>query len=158
MDGEGRIARSWRLTRTAWGVIRSDRTVLALAIASALIALCVAATMFWISGWVQHPGRGSLLLGAAITYWPAMLVGTFFGVALAAAAAAALDGRHLTLRRALAVPASRPGQIVLWSLLATGIGLLIQQVISRLPFGGRLAAFVVGTAWSLATLFVIPIL
>ena len=31
MENEGRIARSWRLTKTAWDLVRRDRAMIALA-------------------------------------------------------------------------------------------------------------------------------
>jgi Family of unknown function (DUF6159) len=52
----------------------------------------------------------------------------------------------------------RLGKIALWSLLAAGVGALLAELSSRLPDGGRIAAALVGAAWGLATLFVIPIL
>ena len=41
-------------------------------------------------------------------------------------------------------PARRLGQIALWSLLAAGVGSLLSQIAERVPFGGRLATWVLG--------------
>jgi hypothetical protein len=159
MESEGRMERGWRLTRMAWGVLIRDRTALVLAFAQGLSNAVIVVALFVLSGWAQHPGQGSrILLAALIAYWPSTLVSTFIGVALCAAAAAAMDGGHLTLRQALGVPARRPGQILLWSLLSAGVGLLIEQLASRIPFGGRLLTWLAGVAWSLGTLLVLPIL
>jgi hypothetical protein len=156
---EGRIARGWRLTRQAWRIIRHDRTTLTLAIVSAVLAAAVAVVIMWLSGAMTHPHEnGRLGLAALIAYWPATFIGTFVNVALAAAAAEAMAGRHLSLRQALGVSFGRLGQIALWSLLATGVGLVLQELASRLPWGARLAAWLLGTAWSLVTLFAVPVL
>jgi hypothetical protein len=48
--------------------------------------------------------------------------------------------------------------VALWALLATGVGVLIQEIANRLPAGGRLASWVLGAAWGLITLFAIPVL
>jgi Family of unknown function (DUF6159) len=115
--------------------------------------------VFALSGWLRHPGQESrLLIAVLITYWPSMLISTFIGVALCAAVAGAMDGHRLSLGHALAVPARRPGQILLWSLLATGVGLLLEQLAARIPFGGRFVTWLAGVAWSLGTLLVLPIL
>jgi hypothetical protein len=45
-----------------------------------------------------------------------------------------------------------------WALIATLVGLLIEQVASRLPGGGSIVARIAGYGWSLASLFAIPIL
>lgn len=159
MAEESRFRRGWRITGEAWRVIRSDRATLTLAIAQGVFGAVVTVVVFWLSGWVNHPGdRTRIFLAGLISYWPVMLVGTFLGVALAAAASSALDGRHLTVREALAVPARRPGQILLWSLLASVVGILIQELAQRLPLGGRIVAWLGGVAWSLVSIFAIPIL
>jgi hypothetical protein len=159
VTNEGRMSRGWRLTRVAWRVLISDRTACTLAAMQIVSSACLLAATAWLTGWLHHPGqRSRLYIGALIAYWPSMLISTFIGVALAAAVLARLDGRHLSLRQALAVPCRRFGQVLLWSLLATGVGVLLQEVISRIPFGGRIVSALAGVAWSLGTLFVIPIL
>lgn len=157
--GEGRMARSWRLTRTSWRVVRGDRTLLALAACSAVLLVASTALLLGLSGGLHHPGRQtSLVLWVLLLSYPLTFANVFLGTAIAAAAAAAMRGQHLGMREALAVPAGRLGQVALWALLATGVGILLEQLASRLPFGGRLVSWVVGATWSLATLFAVPIL
>jgi len=159
LSNEGRISRGWRLTRTAWGVLVGDRTALILAVLQALAAAAVAVAVFTLSGWVSHPGQESrLLLAVVITYLPSTLISTFIGVALCAAVAGAMESERLTLAEALSVPLRRIGQILLWSLLAAGVGLLLEQLAARVPFGARIVTWLAGMAWSLGTLFVLPIL
>lgn len=152
---EGRIARSVRLCRVAWRLVRRDRTLLALAGMSALATGLAMLVIFYFSGYLHdpHPSRGRLLLVTLIAAWPLTFLGAFIGVALAAAADGELHGRKLTLRQAFAVPAGRVGQIALWSLLAAGVGQLLAQIAERLPFGGRVATWVLGGAWGLLTFF-----
>src|SRR3954465_15786967 len=101
--GEGRIARSWRLTKVALGLIRGDPALLALGAISALLSFGGAAAVFWLGGYYDHPRHTSAHLGVVwlIAYYPLTLVGTFFAVAIAAAASEAMEGRRLTLRQAL---------------------------------------------------------
>ncbi len=82
----------------------------------------------------------------------------FLNTAIAAAAAAALDGRRLTLGQALAVPVRRIGAVAVWALIAAVVGFVLEQAASRLPLGGSIAARLVGLGWSLASLFAVPIL
>jgi signal peptidase I len=158
---EGRIARSWRLTQEAWELIRADRALLVLAVLSGLIGLAGIATILGVSELLRpaHIGREARrALAAVILAYPLTFVSVFLATAVAAAASAALDGRRLSLGEALAVPASRLGQVALWTLLATVVGVLIEQLASRLPLVASLAARLFGLAWSLASLFAIPIL
>lgn len=159
MAKEGRISRGWRLTRTSWGVLAGDRTALILAALQGLAAVGVAVAVFTLSGWINHPRQESrLLVAVVVTYLPSTLISTFIGVALCAAVAAAMRGDRLTLAQALSVPLRRIGQILVWSLLAAGVGLLLEQLAARLPFGGRILTWLTGMAWSIGTLFVLPIL
>ena len=156
---EGRIARSWRLTRTAWGLVRRDRAMLTLALlglTSALIWLVV----FALVGGYSNSGnnQGKVLLAMLIALYPSTFLSVFFNVALASAASAAIDGSRLSFSEALGKSWERVGKIALWSLFAAGVGAVLAELSSRLPGGGRIAAWLVGAAWGLATLFVVPIL
>jgi Family of unknown function (DUF6159) len=160
MEHEGRIARSWRMTRTAWGLVRRDPAMLALALlgmTSGLIWLAV----FTLMGVYSDSGsghQGKVLLATLIALYPATFISVFFNVALASAANAALDGRRLSFGEAIGESRRRLGKIALWSLFSAGVGALLAELSSRLPGGGRIAAWLVGAAWGLATLFVVPIL
>jgi hypothetical protein len=159
-EPEGRIRRSWRLTNLAWDLVRGNRTLLALALMGIGFATVAAALVFYLSGYAEHPehGRGQLALVGLIALYPSTLVSVFFNVALAKAAGEALEGRSITIKEALAAAARRFDQIALWSLISTVVGLLLEQIASRLPGGGRIATALVGAAWALATIFVVPIL
>jgi hypothetical protein len=161
LEGEGRITRSARLIGVAWRVVRRDRAMLVLAGVAAVANIVGAMLIFKLAGWhVGHrPPHGErFALAGAIAAYPFTFLSVFLNVAVAAAASEALQGRRLGLLDALGVAAGRIGQIALWSALATGIGLLLQEIANRLPAGGRLASWLVGAAWSLVTLFAIPIL
>lgn len=156
---EGRIARSWRLTRAAWDVVREDRSLLLLAGVSVIAGGLGLALIFVLAG-SFNGGRldgGKLALFAVILAYPLTFVSVFLNTAIAAAAAAALGGRHLSLGEALAVPLRKIGQVALWSLIAAVVGAILEQLASRLPLGG-VAARLVGVGWSLASLFAIPII
>jgi Family of unknown function (DUF6159) len=164
---EGRIARSWRLTKASWQVVREDRVILLLAILSTLVGAVSVTVIFGVAGLGssgthghRHLVDGRVAIVALILAYPLMFVSTFFNTAIAAAAAAAagLQGRRLSLGQALAVPASRVGQLAVWALLATIFGVVLEQLARRLPLAGAIVARLVGLAWSIASLFAIPIL
>jgi MFS family permease len=160
-SNEGRIARSWRLTAAAWRVVRHDTALRVLAAWSGLFSVASIVAIVALGGLLSghgHFDRNHFLLAALILAYPLMFVSVFLNTAIAAAAAAALDGRHLSLGQALAVPMRRIGQIALWSLIATVVGVVLEQLASRLPLGGSIVARLVGVGWSLASLFAIPVL
>ena len=154
---EGRIARSWRLMKASWQVVREDRVILLLAILSTLVGAVGVAVIFGVAGLGsssahghRHLVDGRVAIVALILAYPLMSVSTFFNTAIAAAAAAGLQGRRLSLGQALAVPASRVGQLALWALFATIFGVVLEQLARRLPLAGAIVARLVGLAWSIA--------
>ncbi len=157
---EGRIARSWRLTEDAWALVKRDRTLVILALWSAVFGIGIAGLILYLGGYFRSPSHtsGHLALVAAIGAYPATFTSVFFNVALVSAAREAMDGGHFTTGQALAAARSRLGRIATWSLLAAGVGVLLEQLASRLPWGGRIAAWLFGAAWALATIFVVPVL
>jgi len=159
MEHEGRIRRSWRLTTTAWELVRRDRAMLALALLGMTSALIWLAAYTLIGGYSSDgSSQGKVFLAILIALYPSTFLSVFFNVALASAANAALDGRRLSFGEAIGESRKRLGKIALWSLLSAGVGALLAELSSRIPGGGRIASALVGAAWGLATLFVIPIL
>jgi hypothetical protein len=157
---EGKISRGWRLTQVAWKLIRHDRTMLALAAAGVGCAIVFTLLVFYFGGYFsnpQHPG-GRFGLIALIAFYPSVFVSVFFNVALACAASAAFDGCHMSVGEALRIAYGKVNRIALWSLLTAVIGMVISEIANRLPGGAKLAGWLLGAAWGLATIFVVPIL
>src|SRR4051812_4318501 len=106
---EGRIARSWRLATIAWRLILGDRAMLVIAVMAAVFAALAGTAIFFFAGYFQHPqdSRGHLALVGLIALYPMTLMTTIFGVALASAAAAKMDGRQMTVGEAFSAAMSR---------------------------------------------------
>ena len=133
--------------------------MLALALLGMTSALIWFAVYTLIGGYSQDgSSQGKVLLAVLIALYPSTFLSVFFNVALASAANAALAGRRLSFGEAIGESRKRLGKIALWSLLSAGVGALLAELSSRIPGGGRIASALVGAAWGLATLFVIPIL
>ncbi len=158
---ERKMARGWRLTKAAWALIRRDPTMVSIALMGAGCGLAGGAAILYLSGYLSSPthySRGDLALAAIIGLYPMTFLSVFFNVALAGAATASFDGRPIGVRDALAISWKRVGRIAQWSLLAAGVGLILEQIASRVPGAGRFASWLLGAAWSLATIFAVPLL
>lgn len=160
MGSEGKMARGWRLTKASWEVIRNDRTMIWIALIGAGSGLAGAAAIAYFSGYFNSPShaRGHAAIVAAIALYPLTFISVYFNVALAGAAAAHFEGHPIGVREALAISWERKGRIAQWALLAAGVGLVIDQLVSRIPFGGRIFAWLADAAWSVATIFAVPLL
>jgi hypothetical protein len=138
-------------------VVSSDRALLTLAALSGVLGVGGVAVIFGLAGLFGAGGgvsRGHVAVSALVVAYPLMFVSVFLNTAIAAA----LDGRRLSVGEALAVPARQVGTVALWALIAASVGVLLEQIASRLPLGGSIVVRLVGVGWSLASLFAIPVL
>lgn len=100
-------------------------------------------------------------LGSAIlagVYLLSMFLATLCSVAFSSEILAALSGQAVSIRHGFAVAFSRWKSVLLWSLLAGLVGLLIRKLEEHLSLVGRLVMGLIGLAWSVASIFAIPIL
>lgn len=162
-SGEGRLARSARMLSGSWRVLRENPGLMAFPVISVVLSLIVGGVCFGI--WTPHAGNGTggnardaLLLPSLLAAYPLTFISAYFSVALAEVLGGRLDGKHTTTAEGFAAANKRIGLIAAWSLLACTVGFVLRALEQRLPLAGRIAASLFGMAWSLATLFAIPVL
>lgn len=156
---EGRFTRSWRMTRASLRIVAADQTLVWIALIQTAFGFAAGAAIFLLDGGLHTDHRsGGLALWSLVLSLPLTFMSVYLGVALTAAANARLGGAPMSLREALGVATGKLGQIALWSALSTVVGVVLRELIERLPFGGKLASWLAGVAWSLATMFVVPVL
>ena len=102
-----------------------------------------------------HVSREAALYGVCL-YLLAMYFATFFNVAFYHEILAALRGESVSITRGLFFACTRWHAILLWSLFAGLVGVLIRVIEDRLGVIGRIIAGILGTVWSVASLFVVP--
>lgn len=95
--------------------------------------------------------------GVAI-YVVSMLTATFFNVAFYHEILRALAGETVSIAGGLRFASTRIRSIVAWSLFASLVGWLIQLLSERLGWVGNLVLKMFGMAWSVASVFVIPVI
>jgi hypothetical protein len=160
-SSESRLGRSVRLLSQSFGLLREQPLLGVFPVISFLLSLIVGVFCFGIWGPAPHAGpvsRDALLLPAVIAAYPLTFVSVYCSVALAAVLAIRLEGGDPTLGNGFSAANERLGVIAGWALLACAVGLALRLLEERLPLAGRIAANVFGLAWSLATLFAIPVL
>ena len=94
----------------------------------------------------------------AVLYLTSMFLATFFNVAFYNEIIKALAGGQVSLRAGLRFACSRLRAILLWSLFAGAVGLIIKTLEERFGWVGRWVMRLVGMVWSVASVFVIPII
>ncbi len=91
-------------------------------------------------------------------YLATMFAATFLNVAFYNEILAALTEQPVSIVRGLKFAATRLKAIVMWSLLAGIVGLIIKALEQRLGLIGRIVVRLIGVAWSIASVFAIPII
>jgi Family of unknown function (DUF6159) len=95
---------------------------------------------------------------AASFYFLCVFLATFFNVAFFHQILNALRGGKVSLFEGLKFALSKLPAILLWSVLAGVVGLAIKLLEEKVEFLGRIILSMVGTAWSVACVFAIPVL
>jgi len=99
----------------------------------------------------------AVAIGAGV-YLVSMFLATFFNVAFFHQILAALRGQAVSINNGFQFAFSRIQAILLWSLFAGVIGLIIKALEQKVDILGKIILRLVGTAWSVASVFVIPVL
>jgi len=94
----------------------------------------------------------------AFLYFVSMFVATFLNVAFFHEILGALSGQPVSIESGLKFAVSRWKAVALWTLFAGLVGLLIKTIEQRLELVGRIIARLLGLAWSVAAVFVIPVI
>ena len=168
----GKIGNTWELVKQSFAVLKSDKELTLLPIASAISCLMVSALVLGGGALVLHPqiqsataaggtwqaDRPTVTVGLFVFYLANYFVIVFFNVALIAGAYHRLGGRSLSLREMLSEAWVRKGRILQWAALAATVGVLLRLLEQRVSWVGQIVIRLIGVAWTLASFFVAPIL
>ena len=153
------LSRSWNLVKAAWSVLQDDKELVVFPIASA-IALILVTLAFAVPGFFLYAARGNEVLGYGLLfvfYLVQYTVITFANAALVGAAMMRLRGQNPTLSDGVQIAFSHFGAIVGYALIAATVGMILQALSERGTLG-NIVRSILGTAWSLITYLVVPVL
>lgn len=157
----GRFQVGWQLGLRSWRLLKADKELVALPVASALVTLIMLAVL-GLPGLLLQRDAGHATPGSVLFYAVTLLViafvGTFFSAALVAGALQRLDGHDPTLTSSLRAAWQRKAQIAQWALVSTVVGLVINLIEQRLGVLGRLGGWFLDVAWAVATAFALPVI
>lgn len=163
--------RSWMLTKLTFRVIADDKHLLAFpllgGVASVLLvaALVVPTVVLGLAAsGANPPALGTVeIVALVLTYFGLAFIATFFNVCVVHSTKTRFDGGEATFADSLRFAASKMSLIAGWSAVAATVGLvlrLLEQAAERGGGAGQLVVGVVtslvGMAWSVVTLFVVP--
>ncbi len=156
---------SWQLISRSFAVLRRDPKLLMFPVLSALAAVAIVALYFFtsISGGLIRSAAGWQIgkvdvVSLLLTYWLLYFTMIFFNCALAACAQAAFSGGEMSVGGGISAAFSKIQPILMWSLVASTVGVLLRVLNDRSGLWGKIVAGALGIAWNVATFLVIPVL
>jgi len=164
-----RLAFGWRMGTTSLGVVARDKTLMLFPVISGISGLLFAAAFIFGIGpdhFMQHTHDGNgdnytptpVGYGLAFTlYMVLSFITVYFNVALIGAAQQSINGKDTVLGDGFGVANQHLGKIAAWALLSGTVGLLLGMLESNEKIG-RIVRSILGTAWTVITYFVVPVM
>jgi len=160
----GRISHTFQFMRLSWEVLKKDKELLLFPVFSGIACLLVLATFIvpLFIGEIAKELLGTIgIIGAAIVgfvyYVVTYAVVFFFNTAVIGCAVKRLRGGDPTVSDGFAIAFKRLPQILGWAVIAATVGMILNALEENKVLG-RIAALILGTAWSMTTFFAVPIL
>lgn len=167
-----RMSNGWKLAKTSLSVIEQEKTLLLFPLLSTAALILVCATFF---------GGGYFIFGeeilaaadsadggtAAVSplayilafayYFVTYFVIIFFNSALIHCATKVLNGESTSVSEGLEFATAKLDKILMWTGISATVGLILKALQSNEKLG-QIAAAIIGTAWSIMTFFVVPVI
>jgi hypothetical protein len=158
-----RIIRSFELVKASWKILMEDKRLLAFPIISGIVTLLVIATfipLVFLSNGLFSFNTSTIggIVSVFVFYLICYFVVIFFNVGLISCVYAKLNGKSMTIREGLSTASSHLPSILAWAVVAATVGLILRMLEERSGLLGQIVISIVGAAWSIVTLFVVPVL
>jgi hypothetical protein len=151
-----------------WQVLKQEKSLLVFPLISGFCCLLVLASFavpIFLTGAWHPPGHGAMTVrqvayyGTLFAFYAAnYFVVVFFNAAMVACAAIRLGGGSPTVADGLRAAASRLPVIAGWALVSATVGMILRIIEDRSDKIGQIVAGLLGTAWTLVSFLVVPIL
>lgn len=156
------FSRGLRLAMASWNLVRQDRQLLILPIASFLCSVVVTAVFaagIWGVGLPEgdqlEPVHYVILFALYVVL---AFVTIFFNAAVIGTAMERLKGREASIGDGLKLAREHLGAIFLWAVVTATVGVILRSLSERFGVVGRIVISLIGAAWNVVTFFVVPVL
>jgi hypothetical protein len=167
-----RIRNSFSLAGSSFQLLRSDKQLLLFPVLSGICSLFVLIAFLLplaifpdlLKGFEAQGPQGQAQVPlwvypvAFVFYFCNYFVVIFFNSALIGCAVLRFNGQQATLGDGLRVAWSRLPQIAAWAVVSATVGLLLKMIENAHEQLGRIISGLLGTAWTIMTYFVVPVL
>jgi hypothetical protein len=162
-----RITNSFALARSSWGVLKDSKQLIVFPILSGICCLFVMCSFLapmitlFINGHVPmdegQPPWWTYVV-AFVYYFCNYFVIVFCNAALIHCALMRFDGEEPTLMDGVSAAIRCLPQIIAWALVSATVGVLLKVIENTHEKAGAIMRAILGTAWTVITYFVVPVL
>jgi len=165
-----KLANGWSLAGSSWQLLWQDKKLLVFPLISGvccfLVILAFCVPFLANPELLDFPQDAQGHTQVPLWVYPVLFafyfvnyfVIIFFNSALISCAVLRFNGQEASLADGLAIAASRLPQILAWALVSATVGFLLKLIESAHEKVGEIVSAVLGTAWSVITYFVVPVL
>ncbi len=165
-----RISNSFAMARSSWQVLRTDKQLIFFPIVSGigcfLVLLSFALPFIAHPQWLDFINNNAqrrqpppwVYIVAFAYYFCNYFVIVFCNAALISCAIVRFNGGTPTLADGFSAAASRLPQIVAWALVSATVGVILKAIEDANEKAGQFISAILGTAWTVLTYFVVPVL
>ncbi len=166
-----RISRSFELAKSSWNVLRTDKKLVLFPIFSSIGVLIVLVS--FIAPLAVLIAGGHIKIDQQVdagqpAWWVYPLTFAFYfcnyfvivfcNAALVSCALMRFNGEEPTVGDGFRAAGARLPQILAWSLVSATVGLLLKVIENAHEKIGEFISAILGTAWTVITFFVVPVL
>ena len=164
-----RMSNGWQLAKTSLAIIEKEKSLLLFPVLSSISLVLVCISFFGGSyllfgeqlsaiGEVEGENMSPLfyVIGFAF-YFINYFVIIFFNAALVHCSVKVLNGERANVSEGIRYAIEKIDKILMWAGIAATVGILL-KALQKNDTLGRLAAGLLGTAWTILTFFVVPVL
>jgi hypothetical protein len=170
------ISRGWGLALSAWKVLYTDKKLIVFPIISGIACVLVLASFVTpiavlasngafdslkdvkdysdLPGWFWPTFIGTLFLFYFVNYF----VIVYFNAAFVSCALQRFNGQEPTILGGLSAAGARLPQIIAWALVSATVGVLLKLIELFYERAGEIISAILGSAWTIMTYFVVPVL
>lgn len=166
-----RISNGFHLARSSWAVLLKDKHLLWYPIISGFLVLLVVASfavpLATLVDWTSFEQQAESNQGkppawiyavAFAFYFCTYFVIIFCNSALISCAIMRFNGMDPTLGDGFRMALARLPQIFAWALVSATVGMILKAIENAHEKAGYYVSLIIGTAWSIMTYFVVPVL
>lgn len=152
-----------KLFKQSFQILKSDKELALFPILAAVLSVIGGAIVFGVFLLAKHSqtngsNSGFNALFIFIYYLVEYYILIYFGCGLAACVLSTFEGNKPSFSYGISVANQHKGTIFGYAVLAAIVGVIFRVVAERFGWVGEIVAGILGIAWSLATVFIAPVL